>query len=166
VRGAGGCPRRASGGSRLRDPFTLTRKGVLTYANLLARPPSLIGLLLVLLAPDCTGIASGGAPGDRCPDGPLLEAVRQAGTVRVIIGLALDIRPEADLTPQEVSDQRDRIATEQDRVLAEVGADSRVVRRYERLPQLALEVSEAGLCRLLASPSVRSVQLDREDAPG
>jgi hypothetical protein len=123
--------------------------------------------VLLILLQDCGGLAPERTGAGPCPDGPLLQGVREAGSVRVIVGLALEVRPEAELTAAAAAAQRQRIAAAQDSLLAELGTEGiTVIRRYQRLPQLALQVDETRLCRLLASARVASVHADREDPPG
>jgi hypothetical protein len=124
-------------------------------------------LVLLTLAPDCSGFMLRGEADQRCPDHPLRVAAREAESLRLIVALAVDTRPEAELDERQVSEQRQRISEAQDRLLQELGGSGVIlIRRYDRLPQLALQVSEPALCHLLTSPLVRDLQLDREDVPG
>lgn len=123
--------------------------------------------LMLLLVADCTGPAAEPASRADCPEGPLLDAVREAETLRVIVRLELETRPEAELSEADAAEQRRRIASAQDALLADL-ADSgaEVTRRYERFAQLGLTVTEPALCLLLVSPRVRDVALDTDDRPG
>ena len=59
----------------------------------------------------------------------------------------------------------DDVARLQDRLLNELeGTEHQVVRRYDNFPILTLQVGEAALCRLVASPLVETIKVD-EDVP-
>jgi hypothetical protein len=107
-----------------------------------------------------------GEPDEACPESPLRLALRQSDErrLRVLVSLTGDIPPAGET---EDAERRRAIAALQERLVTGLqGTDSRVLRRYDNLPQLALRVDEAGLCRLLVSPLVRSVEIDRATPPG
>lgn len=84
----------------------------------------------------------------------------------MIVDLAVSWRPEAELSPEERDAQRDTIARTQDELLGSLDdQEAIVVARYELLPQIALEVDEAGLLVLLHSPLVRTIHLSELDRP-
>lgn len=121
----------------------------------------LSGLALAVLLTACTT-----GPLENCPEDPLVERVRQEGTLRVLVTLELDVTPEAELTEQEVEEQRRRIDEIQDQLLAELeGTDAEVVRRFERFAMLSLRVGEPAVCRLLTSQLVRDVQEETAEPP-
>jgi hypothetical protein len=90
------------------------------------------------------------------------KAVRE-GTVRVIVQLRVSARPEGELGGADVvASQRQAIAAAQTAVLQELaGAGYRIVRTYETIPFLALEVSPGALQALGASALVMGVEEDR-----
>ena len=84
------------------------------------------------------------------------------GTARVIVTMAMQIEVEAELSSNEVKQQRaairDRLAT-LDQTLG--GTDSEVITPYTVVPGAVAEVDEAGMEALLADPRVAAVTLDR-----
>lgn len=76
----------------------------------------------------------------------------EAASVRVLVELAIP----AGAPPQTA------ISEAQTAVIAALPPGTRVVRRYDTLPMLALEVSPAALPGLLQIPQVKAVQPDRE----
>ena len=106
---------------------------------------------------------SGGGAGDGAEPAPV--TVPEPGTVLVVVELAVDYEPEAELGPREVADQRAEIAEAQDAVLAELGEHGELAGRPQRLPQLALRVDEEGLRLLDASPYVRGVEANEPEPP-
>lgn len=112
-------------------------------------------LLAVVAAPMCT-IEPHAAP---CPDDPLMEEVRAAGELRVIVRLVID--PEL-----EGEERRQRISELQKTLLAELdGTRLDIVTLFERFPLMTLQVGEEALCRLLRSPRVERIQIDRAFPP-
>jgi hypothetical protein len=107
-------------------------------------------------------------PSLTCPeDDPLVTLVREAGSLRVIATLEMEVTPETDLDAEAAAEQRRSIAALQDQVVALIeGTEAAVHRRYELFPVLSLAVDEAALCRLLTSPLVRQVQQDVPEPPG
>ena len=91
---------------------------------------------------------------DRCQDHPLYAELASApeGTVRVVVTL--------------VHEAGDDVVQLQDQLLAMLeGSEHEVVRRYEHLPLITLEVAEAAFCRLASSPLVQAMQLDEAVGP-
>jgi hypothetical protein len=91
----------------------------------------------------------------------------EAGWVRVIVQLRVTALPEGALgSADAVASQRQSIAAAQSALLAELaGSNYRVLRTYETIPFLALEVSPDALRALEGSALVMRVEEDRLDAP-
>ncbi|WP_162907712.1 hypothetical protein [Allorhizocola rhizosphaerae] len=95
----------------------------------------------------------------------LVDAARERGSVRVIVTLAIPYRPEGELPQDAVQKQRAEIEAAQRRLLDELKPFKvELNRQYNRLPQLALTVDEAGMRHLATSPLVKSVQEDKADS--
>lgn len=106
----------------------------------------------------------GSAP-PRIPVQALAEA-RTRGTTRVIVGLNIGFTPEPVLDAAAVSIQRASIAQAQINVLGRVArVNPSSVRRFTYIPFLAVEVDEADLVNLAASPDVSSIELDAVVGP-
>lgn len=144
----------------------------------------LVSLPAVVLAACAAGEPTAQAPGPgRVPPTPIAEpsgpitpppapgpqpgstAPEPVGWREVIVDLAVDWRPEAELTPDQVQDQRARIEGAQDALVADLGAHARLRRRFDATPQMAVSVNEQGSAILAASPLVARVHADRDDAP-
>ncbi len=97
----------------------------------------------------------------------LSSQAAERGTVRVIARLAAAFAPEGELPgPASVAAQRAAIAAAQQRVLAGLaGSAHRLIRRYEFIPFLALEVSPAALTALASHGLVVSVAEDVAEPP-
>lgn len=97
----------------------------------------------------------------------LVDRAAREGTVRVIVQLRVSARPEGELgSPDAVASQRQAIAAAQSAVLKELaGAGYRVVRTYETIPFLALEVSLSAVQALDESVLVMGVEEDRLNSP-
>ena len=99
------------------------------------------------------------------------EALRQKasaeGTVRVIVQLRVSALPEGELSSAEaVASQRRAIASAQSAVLTELaGTSYRVMRIFETIPFLALDVSPGALQALERSALVVGMEEDRLDSP-
>ena len=120
------------------------------------------GVWLGLLMATCAGSALAGVV-PRAPD----DKADMKGTVRVLVQLQVAAKPEGELASAEaVAAQRKAIATAQSAVLRElVGTSYRVVRTYETIPFLALEVSLGALRALEETALVMGVEEDRLDSP-
>jgi hypothetical protein len=120
-----------------------------------------VGAAVMLLV----GPAAGRTPAGSDPKALLDRAVRE-GTVRVLVQLQVAAEPEGALTSAEaVADQR-AIAVAQSALMAElVGARYRLIRTYETIPFLALEVSSDALRILEASSLVVGIEEDRLELP-
>jgi subtilisin len=109
-------------------------------------------------------------PGDisftRAAEHISLASARQDGSIRVIAQLDAAFRPEPRLSPADREDQREGIADQRAGVLQElVGTGSDVVRSYNTVPFVALEVTGEGLQELIRSEHVVRVAEDVAMAP-
>lgn len=96
------------------------------------------------------------------------EVIDQAanhGTVLVLVGLDVPWQMESRLNADELRAQRESIASIQKDLLADLeGRNYKVIRRYDQIPGLALEVGPDALAELARSPNVTNVLLDRPAA--
>jgi len=100
------------------------------------------------------------APSMTAPDiGRMMERAQQSGSVRVIVGLRMDTRPEGELSSEARVAQRSNISAAQDSVMSRL-SNARVTREYETIPFLALDVDEEQLNQLLSLPNVTSIVPD------
>lgn len=92
----------------------------------------------------------------------LFGEVARTGTVLVLVGLKAPWSPEDSLNANLVSAQREAIAASQNYLLTEL-ADTkyRVIRRYDKIPGIALEVGPDALNVLSHSAAVTNVLPDR-----
>jgi subtilisin family serine protease len=96
----------------------------------------------------------------RIPPAAIAQA-RSLGTTRVIVGLDVAFAPESLLGAADALAQRNSIATAQDAVMGRmVRIRPSSVRRFSYIPFLALEVDEAALQALAASPEVNGIEID------
>jgi hypothetical protein len=87
------------------------------------------------------------------------------GTVLVLVGLNVPWQMESRLSEDETRAQREAIASIQRDLLAELeGRSYKVIRRYDRIPGIALEASADVLAQLARSANVTNVLLDRPAA--
>src|SRR3972149_1723405 len=95
---------------------------------------------------------------------PLVSHALEQGTVRVIVKLRGDFRPEGNLAgAQAALGQRQAIRALQDRLhirMETYGPTS--LKRFRRIPFVAMEVDAAGLADLMANPDVVAIE---EDVP-
>jgi hypothetical protein len=112
------------------------------------------------------GLAAGRTLAGSIPEALVDRAARE-GTVRVIVQLRVSARPEGELgSPDAVASQRQAIAVAQSAVLKELADTSyRVMRIFETIPFLALDVSPGALQALDESALVMGVEEDRLDSP-
>ncbi len=84
------------------------------------------------------------------------------GTVLVLVGLKVPWQMESNLSEDQVQAQRDAIASVQKDLLSELtGKTYKIMRRYDRIPGIALEVGADALAELAHSENVVNVLLDR-----
>lgn len=84
------------------------------------------------------------------------------GTVLVLVGLKVPWQMESNLSEDQVQAQRDAIASVQKDLLSELtGKTYKIMRRYDRIPGIALEVGADALAELAHSENVINVLLDR-----
>ena len=104
------------------------------------------------------------------PDRPkiragILEKVREKGTVRVMVTLNIPAEPEGYLSQPEKVIQRNAIAAAKKTVVAELtGTKFKVIREFDAMPFIALEVDSKALSVLDRSNRVKSVS-DKEFEP-
>jgi subtilisin family serine protease len=105
-------------------------------------------------------------PGEVAGLDTLAARAQQAGSVRVIIRLAVSYRPEARLGWLAALQQRAQIRQQQDRLFAGLGTASiRASHRFSRLPLVAVELDPEGVRRLAEQPNILSVQEDVPQPP-
>jgi hypothetical protein len=103
---------------------------------------------------------------DRKVTAALRARAEASGQVRVLVRLNIAWQPEGDLTEAQKVAQQARIAAAQNDLLAQVQArGATLVRNYQFVPQLVLNVTPGALDVLEASPLVASVQEDQVSAP-
>lgn len=87
------------------------------------------------------------------------------GTVLVLVGLSVPWQMESKLSTDAARAQRDAIASIQRDLLTELaGRKYKIIRRYEEVPGISLEVGADALAELARSPMVTNVLLDRPAA--
>jgi hypothetical protein len=92
----------------------------------------------------------------------VIDEASTHGTVLVLVGLRVPWQMESRLSEAEVRAQRDAIASIQKDLLNELkGREYKVLRRYEQVPGIALEVGADALAELARSDNVTNVLLDR-----
>jgi hypothetical protein len=96
----------------------------------------------------------------------VLTQVATDGKVLVLVGLNVPWRMETTLTESGIMAQRQAIGVAQDSLLAELsGTQFKLVRLYEAIPSVALEVGADALVVLKTSDSVTNVLPDRPTKP-
>jgi hypothetical protein len=94
--------------------------------------------------------------------GEVIDHAHAHGTVLVLVGLNTPWQMESNLSEDQVHAQREAIASIQKDVLTELeGRSYKVIRRYDRIPGIALEVGADALAELARSLNVTNVLLDR-----
>ena len=84
------------------------------------------------------------------------------GSVRVIVRIDVPVQPEGQLAAAAVTTQRQAIAASQAQVLTQLGGTNyRVVRAFDTLPFLALEVAPDALAALAQSAAISTIEEDR-----
>ena len=120
---------------------------------------------LVIIAAICIWTAIAAAETDKVP----YEIVHQAasdGKVLVLVGLNVPWTMEGKLTENEIGTQRRAIGSAQNHLLTQLsGTEFRIVRVYDSIPGIALEVGNDALAVLRKSNSVSNVLPDRPAIP-
>jgi hypothetical protein len=108
-----------------------------------------------------TGTSVMAQTGGKIPS-EVIDHAAAHGTVLVLVGLKVPWQMESRLSPDEALGQREAIASVQKDLLTELeGRTYKVIRRYDRVPGIALEVGADVLAELARSPRVTNVLLDR-----
>ena len=81
----------------------------------------------------------------------------------VIVTLAVDWRPEPDLSADEIADQRERVAQAQRRMLQALGPEGELRRELHATAQVSVAVSDAGLAELEDLPEVAAIHRDQPE---
>ena len=136
----------------------VTRTGAVMRKETRSLFSAWVGLML--------GMGAGTATAGIVPEA-LYDKASREGSVRVIVQLRVNARPEGELaSPEAVTSQRQAIAAAQSVVLRELaGTSYRAVRTYETIPFLALEVSSGALQALEGSALVVGMEEDRLESP-
>jgi subtilisin len=118
----------------------------------------LVALALLLLAPTLGASQPSGVPA------ALTEAA-QSGRVRVIARLGATVEPEGSLGDgAAVTGQRRAISRVQRGVISRLPTSgTRVVRAFETIPYVALELDASGLAALGHDPDVLAIEEDRRE---
>jgi len=121
-----------------------------------------IGFLLVMFGWRSVGLAA-----QAVVPPAIIQKVQAERIVRVIVRLDVQTRSEGTLdTPQAVGAQRQAIASAQTFLLAELTRTGhRMIRRFQTIPFIVLEVEAGALAVLERSSLVIGVAEDRLDAP-
>ena len=129
-------------------------KIIIGSKNLL-RAGCLAGMLSI------AGAAALAQTGGKIPREVIDEASAR-GTVLVLVGLNVPWQMESRLNEDEVRAQREAIASVQRDLLSELeGKNYSIIRRYDRIPGIALEIGADALAELARSANVTNVLLDR-----
>jgi len=108
-----------------------------------------------------TGTAAIAQGGGKIPR-EVIDYAAAHGTVLVLVGLNVPWQMESRLSEDEARDQRETIASVQRNLLTELeGRRYKVIRRYDRIPGIALEAGADVLAELARSANVTNVLLDR-----
>ena len=122
-------------------------------------------LLLILAASFCIWPARASTENDKVPHEVLNQAAT-AGKVLVLVGLNVPWSREGTLTENEILAQRRAIGSAQNDLLTELsGTEYEIVRVYDIIPGIALEVGGDALAVLEKSASVTNVLPDRPIKP-
>ena len=120
---------------------------------------------LVIVAAICMWPAIALAETDKIPD-EIINQAANAGKVLVLVGLNVPWILEGTLTEDEVVTQRRAIGSAQNDLLTQLsGTDFRIIRVYDSIPGIALEVGNDALVVLTKSNSVSNVLPDRAANP-
>lgn len=117
---------------------------------------SCLAALLSVAGPAVIGHAAGKIPQE------VIDHAAAHGTVLVLVGLNVPWQMELKLNEDAVQAQRASIGSVQRNLLTELsGRNYKIIRRYERVPGIALEVGADALATLAQSANVVNVLLDR-----
>ncbi len=94
----------------------------------------------------------------------LFKKVRDAGTIRLIVGLHTDVAPEHALGPSAVAAQRQRIDVAQ-RTFIQTADHGKELKRFETVPYVVMEGNEAFLTSLFARRDLTTLQEDMLHQP-
>jgi subtilisin family serine protease len=95
-----------------------------------------------------------------------LTRIREAGSLPVIVGLRMKLKPEDGLSATARRTQGLSLDTMQSRVTARaLGRDTASVKRYSFIPYVAMRVNEKQFRTLLADPEVASIEEDGLKTP-
>ena len=120
---------------------------------------------LVIVAAICMWPAIAAAETDKVPD-EILNQAASDGKVLVLVGLNVPWTMEGKLTENEIGTQRRAIGSAQNDLLTQLsGTEFRIVRVYDSIPGIALEVGNDALAVLRKSNSVSNVLPDRPVLP-
>jgi hypothetical protein len=133
------------------------------------RLAKLLMALLVAIGLARTTSADDGASAETAPESltDLLERATRAGSVNVIVGLALPAGfvAEGDLDPEGVAHQRAAIAATRAKLIENLrGYAVMVYASWESVPSLGMRVDARALKRLADSPHVTTIQHDSSSA--
>jgi hypothetical protein len=121
--------------------------------------------LLIFVAAICIWPVIASAETDKVPD-ELANQAANAGKVLVLVGLNVPWTLEGTLTENEIVTQRQAIGLAQNDLLTQLsGTEFRIVRVYDSIPGIALEVGNDALAVLSKSNSVSNVLPDRPINP-
>lgn len=119
---------------------------------------------VISLAAILCAVASRSAAEQKIPT-EVIDQAAANGTVMVLVALKVPWQMESTLGEDQVQAQRDAIASIQTNLLSELlGKSYKLVRRYDRIPGIALEVGPDALAELAHSTNVVNVLLDRPAA--
>lgn len=108
-----------------------------------------------------SGAAAMAQTGGKIPS-DVIDRAAIHGTVLVLVGLNVPWQMESRLSEDETRVQREAIASIQRDLLTELeGRSYKVIRRYDRVPGIALEAGPDVLAQLARSANVTNVLLDR-----
>jgi hypothetical protein len=118
---------------------------------------SCFAALLCLIGTSATTQAAGKIPPE------VISHAARHGTVLVLVNLNVPWQMESRLSDGEAQAQRESIAATQRDLLKELeGRKFKIIRRYDRVPGMALEVGADGLAELARSARVTNVMLERQ----
>lgn len=120
-----------------------------------------LGTICLVALLSLPGTAAITQAGEKIPPEVINHAAAH-GRVLVLVNLNVPWQMESRLSADEARGQREAIASIQKDLLTELeGRTYKVIRRYDRVPGIALEVGADGLAELARSPKVTNVLLDR-----